>query len=254
MRRALGAHQHRSVLLLQRDEAAQHRLAAQRRELVHGLAAAGLNQEVEVERPGAQPPRQLEQRLDLVVVLLHHRRLHQHLEAARAADLERAHRSGKGAAAAAEAVVAFGVDGVEADGDATHAALDHLGGDGVGDQHAVGAHHHPQAGGGGGAGDLVDVAPQQRLAAGQDHHLRAEGGQLAEHRQALLGRQLLRRRLARFHVAVRAAQIAALRQVPGDERGAEGLHRFGVGWSRDRSSGCGPRDLLAGPRKAADTG
>jgi hypothetical protein len=141
-----------------------------------------------------------------------------------AADSSARTEAANGAAAAPEAVVARGVDRVEADRDAAHPALDHARRDGVGEQDAVGPHDHPHSDRRRGSGDVVHVAPEQRLAAGEDHHLGAQCAELAEHGETLLRRQLVGGGLARLHVAVRTAQVAALRQVPGDEGGAAGRH------------------------------
>src|SRR5207342_967222 len=77
--------------------------------------------------------------------------------------------------------------------------------------------------------DLEDVAPQQRLAAGQDRHaLRREAGNLVDDPEALLGaelasiREILRAdqgRAAGVEIAVLAGEVTAVGEVPGDDVG-----------------------------------
>ncbi len=143
---------------------------------------------------------------------------------------------------AAEAIVLVGFDRVDRDGDALDAALDHLPRHPVVDQHAVGAHHHPEAAVGGGAGDVVDVLAQERLAAGQDEHLGAQELHLGDESQAFVGGELVVGLLAAFHVAVRAAQVAAPGEVPGDQRRTGGGP---VGGSQ-RLHGCPSRSSPGG--------
>ena len=99
----------------------------------------------------------------------------------------------------------------------------------LGDAHAVGADDHPQSALRRAPDDLEDVAPQQRLAAGQDGQaLGRERGDLVDDPEALLGAELAAigevlgadlRRAAGVEIAVLAGEVAAVGEVPGDDVG-----------------------------------
>src|SRR3989454_9842993 len=80
---------------------------------------------------------------------------------------------------------------VEADRRAQHPVLAHASRLALAQQHAVGAEDRREPLLGGVGGDLPDVAPQERLATGEDQeHVRVDLGDLVQHATALAGGEL----------------------------------------------------------------
>ncbi len=138
------------------------------------------------------------------------------------------HRGVEGALHATEVVVGF-LDAVQADADVIEAD----GGNAVDiafvDQRAVGGQADVEAHVLGAVGDVEDVGPQQRLAAGENQHRHAEALEVVHHGEDFGGGQLAGEILVgRNRVAVLAGQVAAPDQIPDHHRagrialGAEG--------------------------------
>jgi hypothetical protein len=135
-----------------------------------------------------------------------------------AAQADAVQRRVEGAFLAAEAVVGL-ADAVEADADVVESRLGDAVDVGFVDQRAVGRQADVEAHGLGAAGDVEDVRPQQRLAAGEDQHRHAEGLEVVHHAEDFLGRQLAGEILVGGNrVAVLAGQVAAPDQVPDHHR------------------------------------
>jgi hypothetical protein len=106
LRLALRAHHHRAAVALpQLDQLGQRRVVLLRRQPAHPLAAAGLDQEVEVEAHRAGLRRPGDELRQLVAVAAGDRRLDDEVEARPAQPLDGGQRVGQRAVAVAEAVV-----------------------------------------------------------------------------------------------------------------------------------------------------
>jgi hypothetical protein len=153
--------------------------------------------------------------------------LHDEGEAGPVEDLRSLDRVLPGAAHVPEAVVTLGIERVEGQGQAARAGLRQPPRHVLRDAHAVGADDHPQLTLRRALDDLEDVAPQQRLAAGQDGQaLGRERGDLVDDPEALLGAELAaigeivradQGLGAGVEIAVLAGEVAAIREVPGDD-------------------------------------
>ena len=97
----------------------------------------------------------------------------------------------EGAGTAAEGVVLLGVGIVDRDADARDADLGHPARRLGRDERAVGRHDRPQPDVARVRGDLEDVGPHERLAAGEDEDRVAGLGDLVDEAEALLGGQLV---------------------------------------------------------------
>src|SRR2546430_15118394 len=131
--------------------------------------------------------------------------------------LRRPHRPLPGVGQMAERVVLLGIGGIEADGGAEHAALAHEARLALAQQNAVGTEDRGEALLRGIGGDVPDVAPEEGLAAGEDEEdVGVDRRDLVDDASTLVRRQLTPRIGARErrHVAVRALEIAPLRQIP----------------------------------------
>ena len=116
-----------------------------------------------------------------------------------------------------EGIVLMRVSGVETDTRPLNAALPHLLGLWLAQQHAIGAEHHGKPFVGATGGQIENVFAEQRLASGQDQEDVGVGyGDVVDDPPTLLGGQLTARVSAceGAHVTVGAMQIAPLGQVP----------------------------------------
>ena len=107
------------------------------------------------------------------------------------------------------------------------------------DERAVGRHHRAQALADGVLGDVEDVGAHQRIAAGEDEDGAGERGDLIDEGEGLGGAELAL--VGPVHgrsTAVHAGEIAAARDLPGDDRAAaRGLWRRRAAHSCREGSG-----------------
>jgi len=201
-------------------------------------AAPGAHQEEEVQDLGAEAPREIDHPGNLLHVPVGHRHVQREVQSLIAEHARGPHGGVPRAGQAPEPVVLHGIGGVEADGGAEHAVLAHEPGFTLTQEHTVGAEHRRELLLGRIARHVPDVAPQQRLAAGEDQeHVGIDVGDLVDHAPAFRGRQLTARvgPGVRGHVAMRALEVAPLRQIP--------RHRVG-GVRRGRRGRCGHLGFL----------
>ena len=152
-----------------------------------------------------------------------------------------------GAAHIPEAVVTIGVERVERQREPPCPGFSEARRDVLGDAHAIGADDDPELALGRAPDDLEDVAPQERLAAGQDRQaFRRERGDLVDHLEAFRGAELAaigevlgvhQGRAAGVEIAVLAGEIAAIGEVPGDDVGPR--ERPALSRVEGAVSGCG---------------
>ncbi len=124
------------------------------------------------------------------------------------------------------------IERIDTDAHAHHADLDQVLRHPVVDQHAVGPEHHHEAELHGVTRDVEDVGADERFAA-RDHEETAlvDLGNLIDEPVAFFGREFVvsaggfRRRV---EIAMVALEIAALREVQGDEIGLEVINRSAV--------------------------
>ena len=138
-------------------------------------------------------------------------------------------RVAPGAAHVPEAVVTIGIERIERQREPPRSGLRQAPRHVLGDAHAVGADDDPQPALRRAPDDLEDVAPQERLAAGQDRQaFRRERGDLVDDPEAFLRAELApigevlgadQRRAAGVEIAVLAREVAAIGEVPGDDVG-----------------------------------
>jgi hypothetical protein len=118
----------------------------------------------------------------------------------------------------AEAVV-HGADAVQADADVVEAGPCHAVGHRRVDQGAVGGQADVEAHGLGAVGNVEQVRPQQRLAAGEDEHRHAGGLEVVHDAEDLGGAELAAvLMVGREGVAMFAGEVAAADEVPDDDR------------------------------------
>ena len=173
--------------------------------------------------------REVGDRVELAEVVRACGRLHDEGEPGPVQDLRSVHRVTPGAPHLPEVVVAIGIEGIEREREPPRSGLREAPRQVLRDAHAVGADDDPEAALRRAPDDLEDVAPQQRLAAGQDRHaFRREGGDLVDDPEALVGaelaavREVLRADLGRaagVEVAVLAGEVATVGEVPRDDVG-----------------------------------
>ena len=198
-------------------EVGKHALVGGGIDVREALAAAGPHQEEEVQHLGAELLRQLDHRGHLAHVPVRHRHVEREIEVGVGQHASGPHRGLPGARQVAERIVLDAIGGVEADRGAEDAVRAHQRRFALAQQHAVGAEHGREPLLGGIGHDVPDVPPEQGLAPGEDQEdVRVDLGDLVHHPPALVGGQLASRVGAgeRRHVAVRAFQIAPLREIP----------------------------------------
>jgi len=206
---------------LQAHDLGQRGVVLRPREVGLRHAAPGADEEEEVQRHRASALCQLDQRGELVAVLVEQRGLQQHAQAGLPRRARAVQRALPGAGNAAQAVVKAGPRRVDADAHADCAgAAQGLRARGR-QQHAVGAHHRHQFVRGRLGDERIEVAPQQRLATGEhEHRAGSERAQLGDDAQCLGGVEFARGFAAALHrveVAVGAGEVADPRQVPRDD-------------------------------------
>ena len=173
--------------------------------------------------------REVGDRVELAEIVRAGGRLHDEGEPGPVQDLRALHRVPPGAAHLPEAVVTIGIERIEGERQSPCSGLREAPRQVLRDAHAVGADDDPQSALRRAPDDLEDVAPQQRLAAGQDRQaFRREGGDFVDDPEALLGAELApigevlradQGRAAGVEIAVLAGEVAAVGEVPGDDVG-----------------------------------
>ena len=189
------------------------------------VAAAGIDQVRKIEFWEALLLYQVQQPRQLRSVILGHGEADADLDAAVAQQPQAAQRFVIGAGAATEAVMG-GADAIKGNADIVVADVtDAVGKTGV-DQGAVAGEPDIEAHRLGALGYLEDVAPHQRLAAGQDQHRYAEPFEVVHHVKDFLGRKFVGEvDVAGDRIAVLASQVAASDQVPDHHRPGRLAHR-----------------------------
>ena len=173
--------------------------------------------------------REVGDRVELAEIVRARGRLHDEGEPGPVQDLRSLHRVPPGAPHVPEAVVTIGIESIEREREPPRAGVRQAPRQVLRDAHAVGADDDPQSALRRAPDDLEDVAPQERLAAGQDRQaFRREGGDLVDDPEAFLGAELAaigevlradQRRAAGVEIAVLAGEVAAVGEVPGDDVG-----------------------------------
>ena len=199
--------------------------------------------------------REVGDRVELAEIVRARGRLDDEGEPGPVQDLRAVHGVPPGAPHHPEAVVTIGVERVEREREPARSGVREPPRQVLRDADAVGADDDPEAALGRAPDDLEDVAPQQRLAAGQDRQaLGREGGDFVDDAEALLGaelaavREVLRadqRRASGVEIAVLAREIAAVGEVPGDDVGAGEVSNIARCLTCRRSPG--PRRASARP-------
>jgi len=186
--------------------------------LLQLLAAAGGDQHEGMEADGAEVLRQLEQVGQVMGVELGDSTVDLHLHARRETVAHALHGPFEGAGDAAELVVLRRAREVDADADARDAHVVHATRDLGRHQRTVGRHDRAQPAADGVLGDVEDVGAHERVAAGEDQDRAGERGDLVDEGEALLGAELaLVRAVDRRGAAVRTREVAAARDLPGDD-------------------------------------
>jgi len=181
------------------------------------LAAAGPHEEEEVQDLCAELLRQVDHRRDLGHVPVGHRHVQREVELGVAQDPRRPQGGVPRARQVAKRVVLRAIGRVEADRRAEDPVRAHALRLGLAQQHAVGAQHRREILLRRVGGDVPDVLAEQRLAPREDQEdVGIDERDLVHHSPALRRRQLAPRvgPGKRRHIAVRALQIAPLRQIP----------------------------------------
>ena len=179
--------------------------------------ATGPHQEEEVQHLGAELLREVDHRGDLGDVPVGHRHVQGEIEAGVGQHTRRAHRAVPGAGQVPKRVVLHAIRGIEADGGAEHPMLAHARGLLLAQKQAVGSEHGRELLFGRIGRDVPDIFPEQRLPARQNQeHMRIDPSDLVHHPPALVGGELATRigPRGRRHIAMRALQVAPLRQIP----------------------------------------
>ena len=183
------------------------------------LAATGAHQEEEVQNPGAKLPRQVDHRRDLVHVPIGDGHVEGEVEAFRAKGFRRPHRALPGAGEMAEGVVLPGVRGVEGEARPLDPVLAQEARLLLPEEHPVRADDDGEPALAARRRQGEEVFAEERLAAREDQEdVGVDLGDLAHDPEALLGGELVRSIGARERrqIAVRAGEVTALRQVPGN--------------------------------------
>ena len=231
VRSALRVHEHPAVVLpLDSVERGEHLVVLRGGDVRHELPAPRRHQEVEVPDLGGEAiVREVGDRVELAEIVRARGRLHDEGEPGPAQDLGSLHRVPPRATYVPETVVTIGIERIEREGESPRSGLREPPRQVLRDAHAVGADDDPQPTLRRAPDNLEDVAPEERLAAGQDRQaFRREGGDFVDDPEALVGaelapvREILRADLrcaAGVEIAVLAGEVAAVGEVPGDDVG-----------------------------------
>ena len=203
-------------LLLLFHDAAQQLLVLLHlnRRLLDHHAAANRNQEEDILRHRALFNREIDHIENLGLVPIHDRRVNLEWQTDCAAVFHALHGALKGMRIAAEGVVLFLIEAVQADAHGHRATVLELLRNLAGDHHSVGAEHRAQPLRRRICDQFKDIRAHQRLTAAEDHNLEARAGNLIDQLLAFLGAQLRLLGVAGVLIAVAALQVAAVRRHP----------------------------------------